>query len=113
MSKKSEEKEEKSDKGCSSSLKSLNVFKESKILVKDSRIFWQFLVAIKEEGIVIKLQKKHQVVSFTKVNPTLLAKSNKLPLLIQPIDQEFVQDLALYMMKNLIAIVVPWCCNWE
>jgi len=58
----------------------------------------------------MKLQKKHQVVSFAEVDSTLLTKPDKLLLLIKPTNQEFVQDLALHMMKNLIAVVAPWLC---
>lgn len=58
----------------------------------------------------MKLQKKHRVISFAEVDPTLLTKPDKPPLLIRPTDQEFVQDLALHMMKNPIAVVAPWLC---
>lgn len=59
---------------------------------------------------VLKLKNEHMIVQNQAVDPALLSKPEKPPLLIRPTDREFVQNLALRMMKNPIAVVAPWLC---
>ncbi|MFO0359709.1 MAG: hypothetical protein ACK50N_04355 [Flavobacteriales bacterium] len=56
------------------------------------------------------LKKDHLLVEVASVDPGLLSKPEKPPLLIRPTDKEFVTNLALHMMKNPIAVVAPWLC---
>ena len=54
------------------------------------------------------LKKNHLIVEFATVDPKHLSKPIEPPLLIRPTDEEFVKNLAIYMMKNPIAAVAPW-----
>ena len=56
------------------------------------------------------MKAEHLMVEVARVNPELLMKPTEPPLLIRPTDAEFVQNLALHMMKNPIAVVAPWLC---
>ena len=53
------------------------------------------------------LKKDHLIVEFATVDSKCLSKPTKPPLLICPTDEEFVKNLAIYMMKNPIAAVAP------
>ena len=48
------------------------------------------------------------MVLVTEVDSALLSKLRELHLLICPTDEEFVMDLALYMMKNPITVLTLW-----
>ena len=56
------------------------------------------------------LKKEHLLVEVASVDPTLLSKPTKPPLLIRPTDPDFVDNLAFRMMQNPIAVVPPWLC---
>ena len=56
------------------------------------------------------LKKDHLIVEFATVDPECLSKPTEPPLLINPTDEEFVKNFAIYMMKNSITTVAPWLC---
>ena len=53
------------------------------------------------------LKKEHLLVEVASVDPSLLSKPTKPPLLIRLTDPDFVDNLAFRMMQNPIAVMPP------